>query len=62
MVNKNQSKQGRAIKINFEDAKAMAFGGLALAERLASRLGLWSHLEKNLPKRRGHYDWLTIIK
>ena len=62
MVNKSQSKQGRAIKINFEDAKATAFGGLALAERLAGRLGLWSHLEKKLPKRRGHYDWLTIIK
>ena len=62
MVNKKQSKQWRAIKINFEDAKATAFGGLALAERLAGRLGLWSHLEKNLPKRRGHYDWLTIIK
>ncbi len=40
MVNKKQSKQGRAIKINFEDAKATAFGGLALAERLAGRLGL----------------------
>jgi hypothetical protein len=51
MVNKNQSKGGRAIKINFEEAKATAFGGLALVERLAMRLGLWSRLEKALPKR-----------
>jgi len=33
-----------AIKIYFEDAKAAAFRGLALAARLAGRLNLWSHL------------------
>ena len=62
MVNKNQTKQGRAIKVNFQDDKVTAYGGLVLAERLATRLGLWSNLEKNMPKRRGYYDWLTIIK
>jgi len=43
-MNKSQSKEGREIKINFEEANTTAFGGLALAERLAGRLGLWSHL------------------
>ncbi len=62
MVTSLQPKTPHTIKLEFADEKTTAFGGLALCERLASRLGLWKPLTGELPKRDGHYDWSTIVK
>ncbi len=61
MVTGLQHEKVKAIKIDFADEAVTAFGGLALAERLALRAGLWRRLEQQLPERRG-YSWLTILK
>jgi hypothetical protein len=53
----------KSFKIEFSDEPVTAWGGLALVERLARRLGLWSALDKALPERRGcTHDWLSTIK
>ena len=62
MVTSLQHKTPHCFKIKFEDQNTTAFAGLVLIERMAARLGLWNTLEGELPSRRGHYDWLTIIK
>ncbi|MRR52258.1 MAG: hypothetical protein EG825_15345 [Rhodocyclaceae bacterium] len=62
MVTTLQPKTPHTIKIEFCPEPATSFGGLALAERLAGRLRLWTTIAGELPRRRGRYDWLTIIK
>ena len=62
MVTSLHPKPAHTIKLEFADEKITAFGGLALCERLASRLGLWRSVGGELPRRRGQYDWLTIVK
>jgi len=52
----------KAIKVEFSEEPVRAFGGLALVEQAARRLGLWGELEKALPARRSGYDWPTVIK
>lgn len=61
MVTRLKQKKAHSIKIEFRDENVTSFGGLALAERLAARLGLWSKAAAVLPEREG-YDWLTIVK
>ena len=70
MVTSNHSRSRRrskqpsvkSIKLEFADDPVTAFGGLALTERLATRLGLWSALDGALPRRSGRYSWLDVIK
>lgn len=62
MMTSLHPKPAHTIKLEFADEKITAFGGLALCERLASRLGLWRSVGGELPRRRGQYDWLTIVK
>jgi hypothetical protein len=52
----------KRVKVEFSDEPVTSFGGLSLVERLASRLGLWTQLDKHLPFRQGKFDWRTIIK
>lgn len=62
---KQQKKKKRAthsIRIDFAEANVTAFGGVVLAERLASRLSLWTQAEKLLPMRSGLYSWLDVLK
>jgi len=61
MVTQSQHKTPHSIKIKFSDEKTTAFAGLALTERLAARLRLWTTLKSRLPERAG-FDWLTIVK
>ncbi len=61
MVTRLQHDKVKAIKVEFSDENVSGFGGLALAERLALRAGLWHRLELLLPERRG-YDWSVILK
>ena len=61
MVTEMKRKKVHSIKIEFSDENVTSFGGLALAERLAMRLGLWRLVETALPDREG-YGWLEIIK
>ena len=61
MVTQVKQKKVHSIKIEFADENVTSFGGLALAERLASRLRFWRRLETALPDRVG-YGWLEIIK
>ncbi len=61
MVTGLHHKKVKSIKIEFSDEEVTSFGGLALAERLAIRAGLWRRLEQRLPKRQG-YSWFTILK
>jgi hypothetical protein len=61
MVTQVKQKRVHSIKIEFADENVTSFGGLALAERLSSRLRFWSRLETALPDR-GGYAWLDIIK
>ena len=42
MVTQLKQKKTHSIKIEFSDESVTSFGGLTLAERLASRLGLWA--------------------
>jgi hypothetical protein len=62
MVTELKQKSPHTIKVQFSAERVTAFGGLVLAERLASRLGLWRKAEQALPEREGLYDWLTILK
>ena len=49
-------KAARGIKAEFDDKfEASARGGLALVERLGSRVGLWNLLTQRLPERSGEY-------
>lgn len=57
-----QQKRNHTIKVEFSDEAATSFGGLALVERMAQRLGLWSTLSETLPERTGEYDWVTCVK
>ena len=52
----------KSIKVKFSEENVTSFGGLSLVERLALRLGLWGELDKRLPRRRGHFRWLPVIK
>jgi len=61
MVTQVKQKKTHSIKIEFSDENVTSFGGLALAERMASRLGLWGKAAAALPER-GGYAWLEIIK
>ena len=46
------SKSSRTVKAGFDESlKATAYGGLALAERAATRTGLWRILGGKLPER-----------
>ncbi|MCX7011444.1 MAG: hypothetical protein NTW86_02550, partial [Candidatus Sumerlaeota bacterium] len=57
-----KQKTVKSIKVEYAEGEAAtSFGGLALTERLAQRMGWWQSLEKLLPSRRG-YSWLEIIK
>jgi hypothetical protein len=62
MVTTLQPKTPHTIKIEFSDEPVTSFGGLVLAERTATRLGLWRTLAGILPARQGDYDWLTVVK
>lgn len=62
MVTGLKQKTVKSIKVEYSDDPVTPFGGLALVERLSLRLGLWDSLEKALPSRGGHYDWLTVVK
>jgi hypothetical protein len=63
MVTTLHPKRPHTIKIEFAPHEPVtSLGGLALAERMAMRLGLWRLLEERLPERRGQYDWSTCIK
>lgn len=62
MVTGYNHNKVKGYKIKFSGDKGTSFGGLVLVERLAKRLGLWKTLERSLPRRRGHYDWMTILK
>ena len=62
MVTTLQPKTPHTIKLEFADEPVTSFGGLVLAEKAAARLGLWSTLARQLPARRGDYDWPTAIK
>lgn len=54
--------KSKTIRLEFDPHEQVtALGGLALAERLARRAGLWGALDRALPTRRG-YDWTTIVK
>lgn len=45
-------KQSRTVNASFDETfEATAFGGLALAERAASKTGLWRLVEQHLPER-----------
>jgi hypothetical protein len=61
MVTRLKQKKTHSITIEFSNESVTSFGGLSLAERLASRLGLWRKAETALPERAG-YEWLEIIK
>lgn len=62
---RDRQKQDRVIEIEFVDAPQMtAWGGLALAERLACRTRLWSNCRKRLPERSAHaggYHSTTVV-
>jgi len=62
MVTGLQHETVKAIKVDFAEENVTSFGGLALAERLGLRAGLWRRLERALPPRGGGYSWLTIVK
>ena len=62
MVTTLQPKTPHTIKLEFADEPVTSFAGLALAERAAARLGLWSTLEGLLPARRGDFTWPAAIK
>ena len=63
MVTRFKQQAVKSFKVEFSDEPVTAWGGYALAERLASRLGLWNALDKALPERRGcTHDWLSTIK
>ena len=53
----------KSFKLEFSDEPVTSWGGLMLAERLASRWGLWNAADRALPERRGcRHDWLGTIK
>lgn len=60
MVTRLQPKRPHSIKLEFADEPVSSFEGLALAERMAGRLGLWKSAEGLLPRRCG-YSWLAIL-
>ena len=63
MVTRFKQQAVKSFKVEFSDEPVTAWGGLALVERLAARLGLWSAMDKALPERRGcTHDWLSMIK
>ena len=59
---KDTSPRVKSIKLDFTECQVTSFGGLALTERLALRLGLWNYLRKLLPHRPGRYDWMDVLK
>lgn len=63
MVTRVQQNPIKSFKLEFEDAPVTAWGGMALVERLASRLGLFKLLERTLPRRAGcTHQWAGTIK
>ena len=59
---KDNHTPARSIKVEFSDESVTSFGGLALSDRLAMRLGLWNVMEKYLPQRRGEFSWMDIVR
>lgn len=59
---KRKRRKIHSLRIEFSEEPVTSFGGMALPERLAQRLGLWRVLERDLPSRRGEFSWLEIIK
>jgi len=62
MARKQRNRKTHTVEISFSDEKVTSFGGMVLEHRVAERLGLWTQLEKRLPKRRGRYSWTEVIK
>ena len=62
MVTEMQAERVKAIKVEFADEPVTAFGGLAVVEQTARRLGLWRDVERTLPKRRKGFEWTTAVK
>lgn len=62
MVTGLKQNKVKSIKVHFSSEQATSFGGLALAERLGLRLGLWTKAQGALGERAGVYDWLTVVK
>lgn len=62
MTFSSRRRKTHQVQITFSDEKVTSFGGMILEHRLASRLGLWTMLEKRLPSRDGQYSWMDIIQ
>jgi len=63
MVTGLKQQAVKSIKVEFADEPVTAWGGVALVERAALRMGLWNKLGEAMPVRKGaRYDWLTAIK
>jgi len=52
----------RSIKVKYSDEPVTSFGGIALVDKLAMRLGFWTILKKLLPERSGDFSWMDIIR
>ncbi len=61
MVTERQAERVKAIKVEFADEPVTAFGGLAVVEQAARRLGLWRDVERTLPNRRNGFKWATAV-
>jgi len=62
MVTVYNHNKVKGFKTKFGKEKGTAFGGIVLLEKLSKSLGLWRKLEKEIPHRRGHFDWMSVIK
>ena len=62
MVTGLKQKLVKGIKVEHCAEPGTSWGGSALVERLALRVGLWDGLGRRLGDRVGHFDWLTIVK
>ena len=62
MVTEVKQSKVKVIAVEFADEPVTAFGGLALVEEVARRVGLWRDLERGLPAWARGIDWLTTIK
>jgi hypothetical protein len=63
MVTRFKQQTVKSFKLEFSDEPVTSYGGYALVERLASKLGLWNAMGGALPERPGcRHDWLCTIK
>ncbi len=63
MVTRFKQQAIKSFKLEFSDGPVTSWGGYVLAERMASRLGLWNAMDSVMPERHGcTHDWLSTIK